>query len=491
MDRREGPSEYRYGCGSMNLPPDFGKNAKSIHEQAVSSLFVLFEELCEGTIAVDAQARIVWINERYRSLLGLGETEPVLGREIEEVIPHSMMRQVVETGRPILLDIMEFQDRWFVVSRIPMKDTEGTVTGAIGFVLFDKVDYLKPLVSKFTGLQSSLLKAENELSMRRRAKYTFSQFVGASPVIREVKHQARRAAQLDTTVLLIGETGTGKELLAQAIHAASPRAMHPFVGVNVAAVPEALLEAEFFGAAPGAYTGADRKGREGKFKIADGGTLFLDEVGDMPIGVQAKLLRALQEQEIEPLGSNKVFNVDVRVIAATSRDLKALVEEDRFRADLYYRLNVLPITLPPLRERMSDMEALCEVLLEQIALHTSGRPRELAPSAVAALAAHDWPGNIRELRNVLERACALTDKVRLEAEDLAAIVTAKRSSALPRETSVRPLAAAVAETERDLIHAALRAAGGRKAKAARLLGISRAKLYDKLASLGMASDSQT
>jgi transcriptional regulator with PAS, ATPase and Fis domain len=179
------------------------------------------------------------------------------------------------------------------------------------------------------------------------------------------------------------------------------------VGVNIAAVPETLLEAEFFGVAPGAYTGADRKGRDGKFKLADGGTLFLDEIGDMPLALQAKLLRVLQEQELEPLGSNQVIRVDVRVIAATSRDLPAMVAGGQFRADLYYRLNVLPIRLPALRERLDDLEALVEVLLDDIARRSGLAHRSIGHDGLELLAGHDWPGNIRELRNVLEQVTLL------------------------------------------------------------------------------------
>jgi transcriptional regulator with PAS, ATPase and Fis domain len=216
-------------------------------------------------------------------------------------------------------------------------------------------------------------------------------------------------AGTESTVLLHGETGTGKELLAQAIHAASRRTGRPFVGVNIAAVPETLLEAEFFGVAPGAYTGADRRGRDGKFVLADGGTLFLDEIGDMPLALQPKLLRALQEQEVEPLGSNQVRKIDVRVIAATSRDLGAMVAEGRFRADLFYRLNVLPIRLPPLRERLDDIEALADALLDDIARRSGLPARNLSAQALEVLSSQCWAGNIRELRNVLEQAALMTD----------------------------------------------------------------------------------
>jgi transcriptional regulator with PAS, ATPase and Fis domain len=285
-------------------------------------------------------------------------------------------------------------------------------------------------------------------------------------------------------VLLLGETGSGKELLAHAIHAASARAARPFIGINLAAVPDTLIEAEFFGVAPGAYTGAERRGRDGKFKLADGGTLFLDEVGDMPLAVQAKLLRTLQDQEVEPLGSNQVIKVDVRVIAATSRDLAALVDEGRFRADLYYRLNVLPIRVPSLRERPTDLPALSEALLADIAVRTGMPQRELDAGALQLLAVQPWRGNVRELRNVLEQAAMRTDHVRLDAAAFADVLPPQTGE---RRAAPTPLPRAIAELERHSIRSALEATGGNKVSAARLLGISRATLYEKLAAMKQAS----
>jgi len=471
---------------SKELPAYAGQ----IHEQAVRSLFQSLEAICEGAVVVDREARIVWISEKYLALLGLRGAERALGKPIEEVIPTSLMRQVVERGEPILLDIMEFKDQSFVVTRLPLKDAHGAVTGAVGFVLYDRPQYLKPLVSKFAQLQSELAAAQRALAEQRRPKYTFSSFVGSSPACLEVKRQARRAAQLDTTVLLQGETGTGKELLAHALHAVSARADKPFIGVNLAAMPENLLEAEFFGAAPGAYTGAERRGRDGKLKLADGGTLFLDEVGDMPMALQSKLLRVLQEQEFEPLGSNRMIRVDVRVVGATSRDLGQLVQEGKFRPDLYYRLNVLKINVPPLRERRQDMAALCEVMLERIAERTGMPQRELSAAALAVLCAHTWPGNVRELRNVLEQVTMLVESPRIDAEDFAAILPAaavqSRQGHQPGPgDAARRLADAVADAERRAIQSALAAANGNKVTAARMLGISRATLYEKLAGLGL------
>jgi transcriptional regulator with PAS, ATPase and Fis domain len=254
-------------------------------------------------------------------------------------------------------------------------------------------------------------------------------------------------------------------------------------------VPETLLEAEFFGVAPGAYTGADRKGRDGKFKLAHGGTLFLDEIGDMPLALQAKLLRVLQEQEVEPLGSNRVERIDVRIIAATSRDLPAMVTEGTFRADLYYRLAVLPIRLPPLRERLGDLDALADHLLEDIALRTGlAAPKSLTADALELLAAQSWPGNIRELRNVLEQACLLSDELVLAPAHLQALPAAPAPAhvapAAFTQERKKPLHHAVAELEAQAIRDALKATNGNKLAAARLLGIARATLYEKLGQMG-------
>jgi transcriptional regulator with PAS, ATPase and Fis domain len=476
------------------------KDAPSILKLAARSMFDLFSSAAEGMMLVDRQGRVAWINEAYKRFLpalGFEREEEFVGRPVAEVVPNTLMHQVIETGKPILIDLLTNRAGTFVVSRIPLRDDDGEVIGALGMVLFDHPETtLQPLIGKFARLQRDLDDARRELAAQRRTRYTFESFIGASAVAVEVKRQARRAARVDASVLLLGETGTGKELLAQAIHAGSARADKPFIGVNLAAVPETLIEAEFFGVAPGAYTGADRKGRDGKFKLADGGTLFLDEVGDMPLALQAKLLRALQEQEIEPLGSNRVLKVDVRVIAATSRDLQALVADGRFRADLFYRLNVLPIRLPALRERASDLEAIAEDLLNQIAQRTGMPQRELTPSALRVLAVHPWRGNVRELRNVLEQAAMLTDNVRLTDADFAPALASSAGVAAAVAAAVdparspgtaapppAPLPQAIAELERKSILSALEATGGNKVSAARLLGISRATLYEKLAAI--------
>jgi len=475
----------------MSLSEASVSNADLIRARAMETLFERLESLCEGAIAIDRAGSVVYVNEKYLPALGLRHTSEALGRPIEEIIPNSLMRKVVETGEPILLDIMELGGEQLVVTRMPIEDERGGVIGAIGFVLYHHLDSLKPLLARVTQLENELRLAKRQLSQPRSARFTFADFIGGSAGIAQAKELAMRAARQNVTVLLTGETGTGKEMLAQAIHNASARAEKPFVSVNVAAIPDTLIESEFFGAAPGAYTGADRKGRDGKFRIADGGTLFLDEIGEMPLQLQAKLLRALQEREIEPLGSDKVVKVDVRVIAASNVDLEKRVQEGAFRADLFYRLNVLSITLPPLRACLDDLADICARLLDDIATSGDyGTPR-ITPSALAALAHYDWPGNVRELRNILERALILSDSGRLTGDDFVRILPGsaqlKQLPAAKPAGVVVPYAQAEAEFEKHTLEQALAASNGQITEAARMLRISRATFYKKLARFGLDS----
>jgi transcriptional regulator with PAS, ATPase and Fis domain len=471
--------------------------------RAMDSLSRTFENFSEGTFIVDADARVVWINKRYAARFGFSDPQQAIGRDCEAVIPNSLMREVVMTGKPILLDVLETDREPLVVTRLPLKDDQGKTVGAVGFALFDEMKALTPLFSHYSRVQQELIATRQSLAQARRAKYTFASFVGTSAASLEVKRQARRAAQVDSPVLLLGETGTGKELLAHAIHGASVRSTKPLVTVNVAAIPVALLEVEFFGAAAGAYTGADRKGRVGKFELADGGTLFLDEIGDMPLPLQGKLLRVLQDREFEPLGSNGIVRADVRIIAATSADLPALVAEGRFRPDLFYRLNVLTIHAPPLRERQTDIEALAYTILEDLATQVRGGHFELQDDALRLLCSYGWPGNVRELRNTLERAVMLSDSERIDARALAPFIgplrgqasfdapasattsTATASSKVPGDLHPQQWADAMAAFERRFLDEALRACNGRVTEAAARIGMGRATLYKKIAAYGI------
>ncbi len=492
-----------------SLPTD----AQSILSLAARSLFDVFANASEGMLLVDRSGRVVWINDHYRRYLpalGFEREADFVGKPVVEVVQNTLMNQVMETGKPILIDLLSNRAGTFLVSRFPLRDEAGLVIGALGVVLFDQPETnLQPLMAKFALMQRELDEARNALAAQRKAgtgqrqaRHSFASFIGGSAVVADLKRQARRAAQSSSPVLLLDETGTGKELLAHAIHASSPRARGPLVSVNIAAVPETLLEAEFFGVAPGAYTGADRKGRDGKFKLADGGTLFLDEIGDMPLGLQAKLLRALQEGEIEPLGSNRLVPFDARVIAATSRDLAKLVREGLFREDLFYRLNVLPLRVPSLRDRADDIPALVEVLSEELAWRSALPQPEFQSQAMALLAAQHWRGNVRELRNVIEQLLLRCDTGPIDA---AAVESVLRESGLSQITPVQAVAVDVPQAihpvsegvtfgadapvrlaeriralELQAVQDALKSTKGNKLAAAKLLGISRAKLYQCL-----------
>lgn len=489
------------------LPTD----CDSILSLAARSLFEVFANASEGMLLVDRSGRVVWINDHYRRYLpalGFDQESDFVGRPVVDVVPNTQMRLVMETGKPILIDLLTNRAGTFLVSRFPLRDEAGVVIGALGVVLFDQPETnLKPLMAKFALMQRELDEARNALAAQRRtgpalrqARYSFASFIGSSALVTDLKRQARRSAQTHSPVLLLGETGTGKELLAHAIHASSPRSRGPLVSINIAAVPETLLEAEFFGVAPGAFTGADRKGRDGKFVLADGGTLFLDEIGDMPVGLQAKLLRVLQEGEIEPLGSNQLRPVDVRVIAATSRDLAQLVRDGLFREDLFYRLNVLPLRVPPLRERPSDIPQLIEVLSEELALRNAVPQPEFHSQAVAMLCAQTWRGNVRELRNVIEQLLLRCETGFVDAAAIEAVLQDSGLSPMvnSRETlaGFPPSSLAIAgqkgegeswnlaprirALEVQAVRDALLQTRGNKAAAAQLLGISRAKLYQCL-----------
>lgn len=364
-----------------------------------------------------------------------------------------------------------------------------TATNTIEAMRLGALDHLTKPVGRedFSRLIARLLATggESGAAAEPRTHADGSAFVGASAAMREVQKTIGRVADGDVNVLITGETGTGKEVVAQTLHRSGRRASGPFVAVNCAAIPAALLESQLFGHVKGAFTGATSD-HTGALRAADGGTLLLDEIGDMDLAMQAKLLRVLQEREVTPLGGRPV-KVDLRLVCATHRDLVREVAEGRFRQDLYYRIAVVPIALPPLRDRLADIVELAEHFLALTA--GPGAPRRLAADAAARLVAHRWPGNVRELRNVVERAAALTREPVLGAADFAFLdegqaETAQGMEAMPGET----LPEALARVERAMILRALSEAGGNRARAARSLGIARQALYERMRRLDVSEN---
>jgi transcriptional regulator with PAS, ATPase and Fis domain len=310
-----------------------------------------------------------------------------------------------------------------------------------------------------------------------------SLLIGEHPLIQKITQLVERVAATDVTVLIMGESGTGKELVARAIHALSPRIDRPFIPVNCGAIPAELLESEMFGHERGAFTGAIGQ-RAGMFQLANGGTIFLDEVGEMSATLQVKLLRVLQDREVRPVGADRAFKVDVRVIAASNKDLASEVDAGNFREDLFYRLQVIPIVMPPLRERRSDIPMLIKHFLEKHNRKRAGRPAEINQEAMVNLWEYDWPGNVRELENLLERLVILTEDGRIGLDNLPPNIRSFISEKkIPRPTLGEDgldLNSAVEEFENRLIEEALRRTKGNKQAAARLLGLKRTTLVAKL-----------
>ncbi len=366
----------------------------------------------------------------------------------------------------------------------------GTVETAVEAMKAGASDYvLKPFsledmmitidkVLELHALRDENIKLKTELGRR----YDFGRIIGRSPNMQEVFDAASRVAATRATVLLGGESGTGKGLLARAIHFHSPRKGAPFTKINCSSIPENLMESELFGYEKGAFTGATQS-HPGKFEQADGGTVFLDEIGDVPAAVQVKLLRVLQEREFERLGSTKTTQVDVRIIAATNQDLRAALEQGTFREDLYYRLNVLPINLPPLRQRKEDIPYLIDHFLEKYSADTGGRIKEITPAAVDKLSAYHWPGNVRELENIIERAMVLARSDSIGVDDVH--LDQARAGTPSGDVAFLPDGMTLDQYEQQLIREALRRADDNKSQAARLLGLTRNALRYRLSQMGV------
>ncbi len=368
----------------------------------------------------------------------------------------------------------------------------GTIDDAVRALQLGAVDYLeKPigqdrlLLTVANTLERSRLRAENA-ELKAQLPLEDRTIIGRSKVIEALKAQIDRVAVSEGRVLITGDNGTGKELIAHAIHAASRRSAHPFVSLNCAAVPAELIESELFGHEKGAFTGAVSK-KIGKFERADGGTLFLDEVGDMPANMQAKLLRVLQTGELERVGGNQTFKVDVRVLAATNKDLPEEIAAGRFREDLYYRLNVVPLRSPPLRDRREDIPLLVERFLADVATRNQRRAPTLTAGALALLASHDYPGNVRELRNLVERIVILAPPHQdvLDEADIRDFVPTRRPDSPVGYEPGKRLSELVADAERAIVVAALRAHNDVVADTARALGVERSNFHKKLKALGL------
>lgn len=434
----------------------------------------------EGVVVVDENGIITMFNDAYCRFLNVKQ-EDVVGKHVTDAIENTRMHVVLKTGKAEIRHIQRIHGHDMICDRIPIKE-DGKITGAVGKVLFRDVSEVDELLKQTEHLKEQLEYYKNELAKERKTKYSLDNIIGQSRVIAVLKELAGKCAKSSSTVLIRGESGTGKELLARAIHNLSPRRNNPLIKVNCAAVPENLLESELFGYEEGAFTGAKKGGKLGKFEQARGGTIFLDEIGDMPVKMQAKLLRVLQEKEIERLGSTGTVKVDVRVIAATNRNLEELIAEGRFREDLFYRLNVISLEMPSLRSRKEDIHLLVDFLVQKLCKNMGIGRKAISPAAYDILFRYSWPGNVRELENVLERALNVIDNDTINPEHLPYYIRQPKDLLKDGEFHLKSI---VEDTEKEVMRRAFSVAGGNAVEAAKLLGISKSTYYEKAAKYGL------
>jgi transcriptional regulator with PAS, ATPase and Fis domain len=442
---------------------------------------LIFESIYNGAMVTDAKGIITHFNEPYGRYLRLNPVDQI-GRHCTEAIENSRMHIVAKTGKPEINHSHSIMGQKMVVQRIPIKK-DGKVIAVFGQVMFKDVKDVGKLARKLSLLESKVKLYEQELLNLRSTRYTLDSIIGKSGKIKYLKNEALKASSNQFPVLISGESGTGKELFAQAIHHAGSRKLFPFVRINCAAIPNDLLESELFGYEKGAFTGARAGGKPGKFELAHNGTVFLDEIGDLPLEMQPKLLRVLEDKEFERLGGNTVIRSDFRLIAATNQNLEEMVSSGAFRKDLFYRLNVIALHIPSLRKRRSDIVIIARHLLNKLAQEAAMLNVKMAPDAERALADYDWPGNVRELSNVLERALSSIEDDTIEPEHLPFYV--RRDSVSAQTTEYASIRVTQAKAEKSAILRALEETANNKTRAAELLGIHRTLLYKKMKKLGI------
>jgi transcriptional regulator with PAS, ATPase and Fis domain len=437
-----------------------------------------------GLMVIDRDGVLVYMNQQCADYINVDLSDS-LGRPVKEVFPPTTMPDLLAGEEEIDSNFYFAEGRVSFSSRLKIR-SGGEVVGVIEYDLLQEMDSLHNFIEKYTHiLTDEMMKHGDQLKSLRRTKYSINNLVGSSLAMRQLKQQIMKAATTNSTVLIMGETGSGKELVAHSVHNLSNRTFGSFIKVNAAALPEALEESEFFGYEDGAFTGAVKGGKKGKFELADKGTLFIDEISQMPQGLQAKILRTLQEKEVDRIGSAESIPVDVRIIAATNQELSDLVVSGRFRKDLYYRLNVFPIAVPPLRHHKEDIPELVMDKVVQLNMELGKNIVSVEDSVYDRLRGYDWPGNVRELHNEIENAMHYAESDTLRLQDFNLRVDNTRLDLSALSTFDKPIEAIKKEAERKLINEILVMFGGNKSKAAAYLKISRPLLYQKMERLGI------
>lgn len=444
---------------------------------------LILDSLPMGVLFCDMDYIIRFVNKAYADLLGR-RPEELLGCDITEIIPHSRARVVLRDGRAEMGELCQLgpgNALPVVVNRIPVRDGQGRLAGMVSQAIFNDPEELKKLSSKIDHLGHTLNQYKRRIKASLAPQYSLRSILGESAPMRRLKQQVRSYAQLDAPVLILGATGAGKELFAHALHTESPRAEGPLVSINCAAIPKDLFESELFGYARGAFSGAHQDGKIGQIELADKGTLFLDEIGEMPPEIQAKLLRVLESRSVCRVGSVNARNVDFRLVAATNRNISAMLSAGSFREDLYYRINPFVLEIPPLCERADDILPIARYVLSRMGLEHLA----FAPEAEAAMLAFSWPGNVRQLHNAVVHAATMRHGDMIQVDDFPPDTLP--SADLPlRAVAAGDLSDIMADTEAVVIRKVLAEQGGNVSRTARTLHIARATLYEKLRKYGIS-----
>jgi transcriptional regulator with PAS, ATPase and Fis domain len=439
---------------------------------SVEMIEIILENAFEWLVVVDNDGRIIYINENYCKFLEVDRNKAI-GSHVTNVIENTRMHKVVESGTEEVADLQYIKGNYMIANRIPIV-VDGEVIGAFGSVIFRDTSEWMQMSSHVKNMMSKIQSYIQDINTG--VKYNLNDIIGTSEGIKELKDKAQMIAPSDISILIRGESGTGKELFAHSIHQLSERSGQPFIKVNCAAIPEQLLESELFGYEEGAFTGAKKGGKKGKFQLAHKGTLFLDEIGDMPLNMQAKLLRVLQEGEVEAVGASRVHQVNVRIIAATNRPLEKMMEEKRFRSDLYYRINVIPFVIPPLRERKEDIEMLADFFLAKSMKSSGKRIQGFQQEVLDIFTSYSWPGNLRELENVINASTYLSNENQISLSSLPQYMKAGNLYNVESKT----LKEIIEDTEKKVLEQSLKKFQEDKRKMASSLGISKSTMYEKL-----------
>lgn len=463
----------------VNLP-----HRQSLTDLPPELIEALIDNPYECPIVIDRKGYVRFMSRHNADVYGI-TPEEAIGKHITQVSKDTRLHEVLKSGKAEIGEAFDVGNRRRIIARIPLKNGRGKLIGVVGKLMFHQADKIKELHQRLEILEGQLKYYRTEVASFKRGNHALDHIVGESPAILKAKKLVLQAATSDSTVLITGESGTGKEAVATAIHANSGRADGPFIRVNCAAIPEQLFESELFGYERGAFTGALSHGKPGKFQLSHGGSIFLDEIGDMPISMQAKLLRVIQDHEIEPVGGTRPVKLDFRVIAATNQDLPEKIKEGTFRADLFYRLNIFHVSMPSLREMEEDVPRLAYYFLSVFREKRHSAPSRISPEAMALLKRYGWPGNIRELKNVLERAMNVAESRQITVEDLPKRIREFYRSERGIDGGVGLLSNVLADAEKRAILEALRIAEGNKVKAAKILGIHRTGLYQKIKRHGL------